>query len=411
MNPKHITPTQKVASDNTVIYCRVSSDKQVKEGNGLGAQEHKCRQEAKRRGWKVIKMFHDEGITGATADRSGIFELLDFLEKQNTRTHVLIYDLSRLARDVVTHHTLRKAIRDAGGDLAVVTFELDNSDEGEFIETIIAASAALDRKKGRSRVVNSMTVRAEQGIWPLPVPLGYKQGKHPMYRGKIPLVDPEFGPAVKSMLEGFANGRFVTPRDACNYLSTACNKKMQQQRVTHMLRNPLYAGIINIPSFNVMGVIGKHEPLISVETHRSILEKLNGGGGSTPPPANKISYAYPLVGFIRCPACGSNLRGSAPRGRNGTYHPYYHCSKKGCPLRNKTTPKAKVEEDFINLLAEVTPQPEMLKLAEIVMLDVWENKMEEVKTMKKTMKDEQKTFQSEIERTVDTMLVLPAKRR
>ncbi|MCG8604369.1 recombinase family protein, partial [bacterium] len=36
-----------------VIYCRVSSKKQKKDGHGLDSQEHRCRQYADARGYQV----------------------------------------------------------------------------------------------------------------------------------------------------------------------------------------------------------------------------------------------------------------------------------------------------------------------------------------------------------------------
>ncbi len=39
-----------------VIYCRVSSPKQVKEGHGLQSQETRCREYAKHKGYKVIRL-------------------------------------------------------------------------------------------------------------------------------------------------------------------------------------------------------------------------------------------------------------------------------------------------------------------------------------------------------------------
>ena len=47
-----------------IIYCRVSSDRQVKEGNGLDSQEKRCRDFAISKGYLVEKVFHEEGIKG-----------------------------------------------------------------------------------------------------------------------------------------------------------------------------------------------------------------------------------------------------------------------------------------------------------------------------------------------------------
>ncbi|WP_300285388.1 recombinase family protein [Nitrosomonas sp.] len=94
-----------------VIYCRVSSLKQVTEGHGLASQETRCREYAKHKGYEVVEVFHDEGITGKLLDRPNMKAMLTYL-KQHRATHpvVIIDDISRLARDIETHLRLRASI-------------------------------------------------------------------------------------------------------------------------------------------------------------------------------------------------------------------------------------------------------------------------------------------------------------
>ncbi len=42
-----------------VIYCRVSSNKQAKKGDGLGSQETRCREFAGHKDYLVIKVFRE----------------------------------------------------------------------------------------------------------------------------------------------------------------------------------------------------------------------------------------------------------------------------------------------------------------------------------------------------------------
>lgn len=68
-----MTNTQKV-----VIYCRVSSQKQVREGNGLESQEAKWRTWCKNMGYEVLKVFKDEGVSGGKKDRPAFKEMLAY---------------------------------------------------------------------------------------------------------------------------------------------------------------------------------------------------------------------------------------------------------------------------------------------------------------------------------------------
>src|SRR5881227_961279 len=102
-----------------LIYCRVSSERQVKEGHGLDGQELRCRKYAEVHGYEVVAVFRDEGVSGGIIDREGMQAVLDFLDKHGHREEcvVLIDDIKRLARDLVGHSTLRKAILSRGGKL------------------------------------------------------------------------------------------------------------------------------------------------------------------------------------------------------------------------------------------------------------------------------------------------------
>ncbi|QCI80257.1 recombinase family protein [Hankyongella ginsenosidimutans] len=61
-------------------------------------------------------MFRDD-LTGKTANRSGLKDLLAFLKARKGRTVVIIDDLNRLARSVRTHYAIRDAVAKAGGKL------------------------------------------------------------------------------------------------------------------------------------------------------------------------------------------------------------------------------------------------------------------------------------------------------
>ena len=87
------------ALTDAVIYCRVSSQAQLKAGMGNESQATYCKQFAKYKGYTVHKVFKDSGITGSRADREGIIEMLQFLKKhKNKRFVCIVDDISRLAQ-------------------------------------------------------------------------------------------------------------------------------------------------------------------------------------------------------------------------------------------------------------------------------------------------------------------------
>lgn len=108
-----------------VIYCRVSSDKQVKDGNGLDSQEISCRRYAEINNFKVIKVFKDEGVSGKLLERPELQNMLTFLAKNPKQLiAVVVDDISRIARDVFTHMSIRKEIAKHGAELHCVNRKL-----------------------------------------------------------------------------------------------------------------------------------------------------------------------------------------------------------------------------------------------------------------------------------------------
>jgi len=71
-------------TQQAVIYCRVSSSKQVTEGHGLASQETRCREYAKHKGYDVIDVFRDEGLSDKLLDRPNMKAMLAYIKKRKT---------------------------------------------------------------------------------------------------------------------------------------------------------------------------------------------------------------------------------------------------------------------------------------------------------------------------------------
>src|SRR2546428_9370076 len=95
-----------------IIYTRVSTEEQV-EKYGLDAQREALRGLAVRRAYTVVKEVADEGISGTVADRPGIAQVRDLL-RSGQAEGVLIYDVSRLARETELTLTLLRDLQSYG---------------------------------------------------------------------------------------------------------------------------------------------------------------------------------------------------------------------------------------------------------------------------------------------------------
>ena len=99
-----------------------------------------------------------------------------------------------------------------------------------------------------------------------------------------------------------------------------------------LLRNQLYAGIVDVPEYGVRGKRSDFEPQISAEMFYRVQAILSGRVPSTAP-RQRAHPDIPLRGFVRCGSCGRGLTGSWSEGEAA------HGSK--CRLA-----KARPEPDF-----------------------------------------------------------------
>lgn len=158
-----------------VIYCRISSKTQ-EEGHGLAGQELRCRQHAINKGYEVAAVFPDTITRGGDyLKRPGMMALMNFVDAQPDERFVVVFDdLKRASRDTRTYLDLRDAFRDRGVGMECLNMKLGDTPEDEFIETIMAAQGALERKQNGRQVSQNMKARMEAGYWIHNPPVGYK---------------------------------------------------------------------------------------------------------------------------------------------------------------------------------------------------------------------------------------------
>ena len=188
-----------------LIYCRVSSVQQKNEGHGLDSQEYRCREYATRKGYEVVEVFRDSFTgEGDFMKRPAMSKLLVYLDRKAHTDFVVIFDdLKRFARDTVFHWKLRHEFNSRGAKVECLNFTFENTPEGEFIETIIAAQGQLERQQNKRQVVQKQKACVEAGYWIFPALAGYRRVKAKGSRAMPVIYKPEAG-IVKEALEGYA---------------------------------------------------------------------------------------------------------------------------------------------------------------------------------------------------------------
>jgi DNA invertase Pin-like site-specific DNA recombinase len=142
---------------------------------------------------------------------------------------------------------------------------------GEFIETIMAAQGALERKQNGRQVAQKMKARMQLGYWVHNAPVGFRY-QTVKGHGKLLKPDEPDASVVREATAGFAIGRFQTQAEVKRFLETKPhyphnkNGKVRDKRVSDLLTNPLYVGCICSEVYELNWLKGQHEALISMAT-------------------------------------------------------------------------------------------------------------------------------------------------
>ncbi len=387
-----------------VIYCRVSSKRQVTEGHGLTSQEASCRRYAKEHDLDVVRIFTDDSTGGGSFwQRTGIQELLEYLGRKKEEHAVIFDDLKRFARDTLFHLKLRQELSARNAYPRCPNFRFEDTPEGEFIETIIAATGQLERQQNRRQVISRMKARLEAGFWVFPAPIGYQFSSD--HGARILIPDPLCADAVTAALEGYASGELRNQTDVVEFLKgklrdTLGKLPISLKRMDGFLRNEIYSGWCFCKKWGIR-VRGKHEPIISEKTQRRIVDRLDSKFKNYT--RQDARDEFPLRGDVECTRCNTRLTACWTQGRNKKY-PYYRCLTKGCI---GSIGVEHMEEQFLVRLQDAVPTPGALKLFEAVLLDQYGDKENLRKKKHENDRKEISRIEKDIEMLVESAIATP----
>jgi len=387
-----------------LIYCRVSSERQVTEGSGLDSQEYRCRDYASSLGLEVANVFRDEGISGSLFDRPAMKAMIKYLDDNWQDQYFVIFDdLKRFARDVEVHIKLKAELLGRNAKLRCLNYNFDDSAEGEFVETIFAAQNQLERKQNRRQVCQKMRARLEQGYWCFCSPTGYEYKKDKDCGKLLTPIQP-IANIIAEGLVGFAENRLKEQTDLLKYFESRNlhvlldKKKLHFEHIKRMLVQPLYAGIVELPNWGIYRQ-GKHKAIITEEIYDKIQFKLKRPERK---PRETDKLEFPLRRVISCAFCGKPMTGSSNRSKNPKkYYPHYTCSNKDCTANPKNITASKVEDDYIELLDNIKVDQEILDLAKAAAIKIWQKRIDDVNASQKTKEAEIKSIEKQIGEYID----------
>lgn len=145
-------------------YVRVSTDEQADSGLGLDAQRETLRAECERRGYTLLDVCADEGVSAKTVRaRPGLLAALRRVEGGEARI-LMVAKLDRLSRSVHDFTGLLQRAEQRGWALAACDLGVDTSTPaGEAMANVMATFAQLERKLIGQRTSDALQAKRRAG--------------------------------------------------------------------------------------------------------------------------------------------------------------------------------------------------------------------------------------------------------
>ncbi len=304
-----------------VLYARVSSKDQEKEGFSIPAQQKLLQAYAAAQGLRVVKEFV-EVETAKKAGRTNFEAMMVWLKKNKATCNTILVEktdrLYRNLKDWVTLDELRL-------DIHLVKENIVLSDDSRSSEKFMHGIKVLMAKNYidnlAEEATKGMKEKASQGIWPSKAPLGYKNVLRADGKKGIE-VDPTAAPMIVRLFEECAAGNASIPK-----LAKMANEAGLRQRKSgnevyvgslhRILRNPFYMGEYQ---WHGEWTVGTHKPLITRVLWERVQAVIDGRYQNQRDKERVNTFAF--GGLITCGHCGCALSPSFHKEK----YIYYRCT-------------------------------------------------------------------------------------
>jgi len=326
-------------SGKAVLYARVSSKEQEREGYSIPAQCKLLRSYARRHDYQIVGEFIDVE-TAKQSGRTHFTEMIRFLQEHPQVRILLCEKTDRLYRNFKDYVIVDEL------DLTLIFVKegsvLNKSSRSheKFIHGIkvLMAKNYIDNLSEETR--KGMQEKAEEGEFPAYAPLGYL---HDTTRKTIQ-TDPERAPIIRQMFEQYATGKYSIRRlevqAARQGLTTRKGHRVARSSVADILKNPFYTGAF---LWNGKRYPGKHPPLIDKALFDRV-QAVAAQRNDTRATARRFTY----TGLLKCARCGCAITAEIKK----DCYIYYHCTFDKGSCGGLYVRQEELERQFEEILGE-----------------------------------------------------------
>jgi site-specific DNA recombinase len=257
-------------------YVRVSSGRQVKEGESLAEQRRLIEEYAKLNKFLLYKIYSDEGISGAAPDRASL-DNLKWDANRSLFQKAIFCSLDRFGRSAQDLLNNYEYFEKRGIALVSLREKIDTSiPAGRFLRTVLGAVAELEREMLRERTTSGLVARMKKGLRPVGrLPYGFRWDKKRRTFKTILREKKAYHDAVDLYLNG---GKSIT--EVAGILNERGYRTRQGERFTRsslatIFKNRFYKGEWDI---HFQGEIFSYHPtpMIDSDTWKKLQTRIKG---------------------------------------------------------------------------------------------------------------------------------------
>lgn len=322
------------------IYTRVSTEEQVRHGYSLRTQEDELVRVAKAKGWKIVKIYRDEGNSARkpALKRPVMMELIEDV-KAGKVDLIAFIKLDRWFRNVQEYHKVQ-AILDKHHVEWTATMEdystLTSDGRLKINIMLSVAENESDKTSDRIKFVNAGKVARKEAIFSKRTsPFGFTVEKIDGVRRLVK--DPEREEVTEYF---FKQLETYSIRLAGVMTNERFGLRRAYSKWYKMAKDEIYTGTYR-------GVEGYCPAYITKEEYQK-----NSAPDESMVRKTQENRVYIFTGLIHCPKCGRRLTGKYVVSRGAGEYMYYRCHgalTQAC--HNKTSiSEIKIEKQLIERL-------------------------------------------------------------
>jgi site-specific DNA recombinase len=346
-----------------VIYVRVSSKEQEREGFSIPAQLSLLSEYALKEKLNVVKIFQ-EAETAKKSGRKGFENMLNFIMSNPDVKVILVEKTDRLYRNFKDYVKL---------DFEELGLEIHNVKENQILSKrsdsnqkfmhgikVLMAKSYIDNlseevKKGHAE-------KLKLGIWPGKAPIGYsnKLDDHTIIKNEK--IAPFISKAFELALTGNHSLRSLK-RELYNFgvRGARSGNELSKSQMAKILSNPFYYGEILRSGVRYKGT---HSPIIS----KTLFDQVQFVMGFVKKPSFS-KHDFVFRGPLTCGHCGSQITAELKKKKSGKNYTYYHCTNGKSICSNVTYIREEViEQQYIEAFKKITLSEDIIEFTRTALL-------------------------------------------